>query len=622
VSETSIEVCLNISAFSAVGVARIVVNTPGGADDRTFTVNPRAVLITQNTSVGPSDQRFDGAVLTIEGPATVTMDGAHRFASLALRSGALLIQSPTTATNGSKLDLRVDGSLTIDATSRIDATDRGFPGGRQPGNPFGNKGMTVGFGAGSDSGSGGSYGGLGGGDNSNPVYGDFRDPNDVGSGGGTFGNVASNGGGLIRIVAQTMVLDGVISADGGDVVTGGTTGAGSGGGIRIDVQSLSGAGRISANGGRGGGFGGAGGGGGRVAIYYQNAGGFDLNNSVTAFGGPGGGGGPNGAAGTIYLQGPGRESGELVADNNSLSVISLSTPILPSPSGMLNLTNLRVRRGARTRVDDEIDLTNTLEVSFGAELALAKRIIAPTASVTGSSVITHLPATATTLFKVDLSADTLTVDATSRIDVTGRGFLGGRQPGNPFGNKGMTVGFGAGSDSGSGGSYGGLGGGDNSNPVYGDFRDPNDVGSGGGTFGNVASNGGGLIRIVAQTLQLDGTIRADGADVVTGGTTGAGSGGGIRIDVGTISGIGSISANGGVGGSFGGGGGGGGRVAIYHRDAISGFDETRITANGGGGALHGQNGTVFIQLLLALWSPAERPVMTALRARRQPRVHE
>jgi len=365
------------------------------------------------------------------------------------------------------------------------------------------------------------------------------------------------------------------------------------------------------NGGRGGGFGGAGGSGGRVAIYYQNAGGFDLNNNVTAFGGPGGGGGPNGGAGTIYLRGPGRDSGELVADNNDLPVTTLSTPILPGPSGMLNLTSLRVRRSARVRVDDEINLTSILEVSFGAELTLAKRVIAPTASATNSSVITHLPTTAAALFKVDLSADTFTVDATSRIDVTGRGFLGGRQPGNPFGNRGMTVGFGAGSDSGSGGGYGGLGGGDNSNPVYGDFRDPNEPGSGGGTFGNVAANGGGLIRIVAQTLQLDGVIKADGADVVTGGTTGAGSGGGIRIDVGTISGTGSISANGGVGGSFGGGGGGGGRVAIYHRDAITSFDETRITANGGAGPLQGQNGTVFKQQILASWSPGEAPVLTA-----------
>ena len=64
---------------------------------------------------------------------------------------------------------------------------------------------------------------------------------------------------------------------------------------------------------------------------------------------------------------------------------------------------------------------------------------------------------ATVNFSQDLSAGTMIIDATSRIDVTDRGFLGGRQSGNPFGNRGVTIGFQAGSDLGSGGGYGGLG---------------------------------------------------------------------------------------------------------------------------------------------------------------------
>ena len=76
-------------------------------------------------------------------------------------------------------------------------------------------------------------------------------------------------------------------------------------------------------------------------------------------------------------------------------------------------------------------------------------------------------------------------------------------------------------------------------------------------------NGGGLIRIVAQTINLDGLILANGAG---GGTAdaGGGSGGGIRIDVGTLAGTGQIRANGQDGKprvNIGGGGGGGGRVA-------------------------------------------------------------
>ena len=116
------------------------------------------------------------------------------------------------------------------------------------------------------------------------------------------------------------------------------------------------------------------------------------------------------------------------------------------------LTNLRVRQAARVRIDDQVSLTGTLEVSAGGELTLFNRVIASIIDVNNNGVITHLPTTAGTVFKVDLSAGTLSVDASSRIDVTDRGFLGGRRPGNPFGRDAMTVGFQLGSTVFSGGS--------------------------------------------------------------------------------------------------------------------------------------------------------------------------
>jgi len=147
----------------------------------------------------------------------------------------------------------------------------------------------------------------------------------------------------------------------------------------------------------------------------------------------------------------------------------------------------------------------------------------------------------------------VTIDATSRIDVTGRGFLGGRQPGNPFAGPGMTNGFQSGSTGRSGGSYGGLGGSAAgvANGVYGEFRNPNELGSGGAADSTFfGGNGGGLIRIVAQNLQLAGTITADGArgvNTIGSSDSGGGSGGAIRIDVGTLSGAGQIKAGGGSG---------------------------------------------------------------------------
>ena len=89
-------------------------------------------------------------------------------------------------------------------------------------------------------------------------------------------------------------------------------------------------------------------------------------------------------------------------------------------------------------------------------------------------------------------------------------------------------------------------------------------------------NGGGLLRLTAGTLQVDGSINADG----NGGYYGGGSGGGIRLDVGTLSGNGWITARGGASSktSQSGGAGGGGRMAIYY-DSLS-LTEDHLLARG------------------------------------------
>jgi fibronectin type 3 domain-containing protein len=84
-------------------------------------------------------------------------------------------------------------------------------------------------------------------------------------------------------------------------------------------------------------------------------------------------------------------------------------------------------------------------------------------------------------------------------------------------------------------------------------------------------------------MLLDGAIRADGGDswYVGGGyENAAGSGGGIRLDVGTLEGAGIISADGGTVTSGAGGAGGGGRIAIYWWNAQN-LDPAGITATGG-----------------------------------------
>ena len=88
------------------------------------------------------------------------------------------------------------------------------------------------------------------------------------------------------------------------------------------------------------------------------------------------------------------------------------------------------------------------------------------------AVLTHSANTTTQTYKLELAVtEQVIVDATSRIDVSGKGYLPGRTTGN------TTVG---GATSSSGGSYGGVGGGGAPNAVYGDYADPEDWGAGGG----------------------------------------------------------------------------------------------------------------------------------------------
>ena len=185
----------------------------------------------------------------------------------------------------------------------------------------------------------------------------------------------------------------------------------------------------------------------------------------------------------------------------------------------------------------------------------------------------------------------VTVDATSSIDVTGRGCATGERWDTTSNPPGCTT-SGA-SDGYSGGSYGGLGGassGGTPNVTYGDPQNPSEPGSGGNTHQyNSASGGGGLVRLTASSLTLNGAIKANGPTQFVG----AGSGGGIYINAGTLSGSGVLEANGGTStgtspGPY--GAGGGGRIAFsVTTNTFSGT--TSVT--GGAGNLSGTAGTVY-----------------------------
>src|SRR5690606_32783556 len=99
-------------------------------------------------------------------------------------------------------------SLAIDTTSSITATGKGYPVGEGPGTGTGD--------------GGGGYGGRGGTSGGGAVYGSALAPTDLGSGGAAPYGAA--GGGAIRIIADTLAVEGSITANGGDAYIGGSGG--------------------------------------------------------------------------------------------------------------------------------------------------------------------------------------------------------------------------------------------------------------------------------------------------------------------------------------------------------------------------------------------------------------
>ena len=219
-------------------------------------------------------------------------------------------------------------------------------------------------------------------------------------------------------------------------------------------------------------------------------------------------------------------------------------------------------------------------------------LTADTMDIIESGILYSLPTNSSVEHSLGLSVTgTLTIDSTSRIDVSSRGYMEGRTNGN------TTAGAATGS---SGGSYGGYGYSiaGSRNTAYGDFTNPNHVGSGAGLNGN-GGRGGGLVRITAQTIDLDGSVLANG-ESRSGNYEGGGSGGGIYLNVDTLNGNGTIQAMGGNGryhssvSSADGGSGGGGRVAIYYETST--FPFNNVSVRGGSQSRNGNGGTGTIYL--------------------------
>jgi hypothetical protein len=281
---------------------------------------------------------------------------------------------------------------------------------------------------------------------------------------------------------------------------------------------------------------------------------------VTAVGGSGT---YAGSAGSVFLK-PDGGPVVIIWDNGNISS-EKSTPFDPS------------------RYDTRDD---SLIVKGKAKLeVLQGQFAVSNLSVSEVSVLTHPPSTGGEEFLLEIGAmGSVSVDASSLIDVSGRGYIQDYTIGNTATG---------GSSGRSGGSYGGLGGAylGEANPTYGSVLNPNELGSGAGETSSGGS-GGGLVRITARELLLDGEIRADGGDGSNHG--GGGSGGGIYIDVLTFTGDGLLSANGGDSGSSYSGAGGGGRIAVYRNNGPGNDPPDQMSVSAGAGAGSPADGSIAV----------------------------
>jgi hypothetical protein len=464
-----------------------------------------------------------------------------------------------------------------------------------------------------------------------PAYGALVEPTSPGAGGARmYDGVGGSGGGVLRITAGVLELNGQLSANGGNQESpsgSGYAGGGAGGSVNLTVGSFLGSGVLSVNGGRGSTNNGSGderhGGAGRIKVSYATSSFVGTYSAQTGNGIP---------DGTVHL-----------FDRTLNQLRIAGTPTVLNGGGSYD--SIAFERGSSLNVEGRATIATPLDVPVGSKVTLASthalealtvgtvggtlvvnaqvsqsagllvrgtlvlnaRLAVPSLDTEEGAIITH----DAEVESMDLVvAGRLLLVAGARVDVVGMGYSAGGHtsggvPLTPFGRSGATrdpstslvV---AGSTSGSGGSHGGVGGAQTSAVAAPAFDTPTAPRFGGGGGGaRVTSSafpggaGGGVARIAAGTLVLEGTIVADGALGIPGHVSdaalpGCGAGGSVSITVDSLSGTGSISARGGYGNPPSAAGGGGLIYISAGTDTFSGM----VSVEGGGGPLRGGPGVL------------------------------
>jgi|GEM_PF-2890437 len=509
----------------------------------------------------------------------------------------------------------VANSVYIDASSQIDISDDGIL--------FNESAGLI---------SGGSYGGIGAGD-SNNAYGNLFDPVDYGTGGrGNDDAQSTRGGGVFHLVANSLVLNGSILAD-GESADEPELGGGSGGSIYIDVGQLNGFGEISAQGGSS--DDGIDGAGGRIAVYYSaiNEGDVLDFNDISARSG-----GSNATPGTTYIKnkntlqtdirfnGEGTDTDPIYIDegideNTNLYLDEVNVIVGSEVSGRIEvLSNAEVFfeepvssdeiviessqvvfdetvTADYISIDDsEVIFEESWTVAQDQDLEFEDSFVEINGEWThpsnrdlrliNSELIVGLDNNSERLWNnIYLEDDSILSHDSAEFDYPGISGLTWQANeihidedseinvnGKGYPNHELAELI-------SGGSHAGKGSG-NSNTTYGDAFIPSDYGTGGmGSDGSNYTRGGGVVNLTANLLELRGEINANG-EHEEGENLGGGSGGSVYINVDRLVGDGGIYAEG--AGSDNDIHGGGGRIAVYFNSVEENDDITDYSTRSGG----------------------------------------
>jgi hypothetical protein len=529
-------------------------------------------------------------------------------------------------------------TVNIDATSSINVNGRGYVGDRYV-NGVWRGARTAGNLLSYISGHndllvcGGTHGGTGSRDENIyskqpiPVYDNVFAPTLPGSGGGAdtsrTTNIGGDGGGVIYISASKIEINGKISANGLSS-TGyeySYIGGGAGGSIWLNVDSISGSGKIEANGGVNSLYRyhrpGAGG-----IIFIDAADLFDMNiRNVTTVGSANTNAQPA-RNGTSIIRDVSIRNGKkiLIVNPSKVAgsdVVNLNDTLCYD-SRMLFVLNSKVLATGENNFDSvvcirsdvqltgnsypyNIDLDSSSSFTAHDGLSIDSMTIADSCileiggilqieklQIGNNGTVRHKKSGVDSVYMFDIAANTIIVEAGGSIDVSGLGYVGDRNVNGSWRNAHT---FGnietqqisspthtyvcGGSHGGIGGTYSGV-----PNAIYGSELFPKTHGGGGGanrsSTGYFGGDGGGVIQIQVNNLELNGTIKSNGVSV-TGLSGGGGAGGSVFIFAENITGTGTIEARGGTGISSG----GGGRIALYNCSAQN-LVQTNVTGNDSG----------------------------------------